>query len=75
MELDFDKELDLMKETNILGGKISAMQEIKQKFDPIFLLPAGAISKESFDSVMENYHYGLTRELENIEARQEILKQ
>lgn len=69
MELDLDNELELMKQTNILRGKIAAMQEIKQRFDPIFMLPAGTISKVSFDSVMVGYHYGLTRELENIQAK------
>ncbi len=75
MELDFDKELDLMKETNVLRGKMEAMQGIKQRFEPIFMLPGGTVSKKSFDCIMDSYHEGLTRELENIQARQEILKQ
>ncbi len=75
MGLDIKNEIDLMKSTNILRGKMKAMQEIKQRFDPIFMFPGGTVSKKSFDSVMDSYHEGLTRELENIQARQAILKQ
>ncbi len=75
MELDIKNEIDLMKSTNVLRGKMKAMQEIKQRFAPIFMLPAGTVSKKSFDSVMDSYHYGLTKEMENIQARQEILSQ
>jgi len=67
-EIDIKKELRGIREVSVLRGKVEALQDIRKRFAPVFLLNGATIGEDGFNLILDAYHEILTKELETIEG-------
>jgi len=68
MEVDIKKEIKGIREIAKLRGKIDALEELRNRFAPIFLFNGATIGEDGVNLIMDAYHETLKKELQTIEG-------